>query len=191
MGSGPSAAASALALERVHGARITVLDLGTQLESGRQAARTAMANTSPDRWRAEDLDLVSWGPKPNWWRIPTDADLQIDFWARARTLDGVDADGEANRLVVSGAYGGFSNAWGAQLMPYSTGTFRTWPISRQNLEPHYREILRQIPYSGESDDLEETFPLMGTPAICPKSLIARRRCCRDTSGVGSRCGDTG
>ena len=36
------------------------------------------------------------------------------------------------------------------------------------MEPHYREILRQIPYSGESDDLEETFPLMGTPDHLPK-----------------------
>jgi choline dehydrogenase-like flavoprotein len=69
--------------------------------------------------------------------------------------------------VVSGAYGGFSNTWGAQVMPYSTGTFRTWPIGRRDLEPHYREILRHIPYSGESDDLEETFPLMGTPDPLP------------------------
>ena len=80
----------------------------------------------------------------------------------------IDADGEANPLVVSGAYGGFSNTWGAQLMPYSTGTFRTWPISRVDMEPHYREILRQIPYSGMSDDLEETFPLMGTPDHLPQ-----------------------
>jgi choline dehydrogenase-like flavoprotein len=170
VGSGPSAAASALALEQVREATITVLDLGTQLESGRQAARIAMATTSPDRWRAEDVDLVSSVPKANsFGRIPTKQIYGSNFvFENSGQLDDVDADGEANPLVVSGAYGGFSNTWGAQLMPYSTGTFRTWPISRQNMEPHYREILRQIPYSGESDDLEETFPLMGTPDHLPK-----------------------
>ena len=63
VGSGPSAAAAALALEGVREATITVLDLGTQLEGGRQAARAAMASTSPDRWNAGDLDLVSSLPK--------------------------------------------------------------------------------------------------------------------------------
>jgi choline dehydrogenase-like flavoprotein len=170
VGSGPSAAAAALALERVREATITVLDLGTQLEGGRQAARAAMASTSPDRWSPEDLALVSSPPKArSAGQLPIKQIYGSNFvFENSGQLDEIDADGEANPLVVSGAYGGFSNTWGAQLMPYSTGTFRTWPISRVNLEPHYREILRQIPYSGESDDLEETFPLMGTPDHLPK-----------------------
>ena len=171
MGSGPSAAASALALERVHEARITVLDLGTQLESGRQAARTAMANTSPDRWRAEDLDLVSSVPKAKTFgRIPTKQIYGSNFvFENSGQLDDVDADGEANRLVVIwGLRRIFEHLGRTADAVLLTGTFRTWPISRQNLEPHYHEILRQIPYSGESDDLEETFPLMGTPDHLPK-----------------------
>jgi choline dehydrogenase-like flavoprotein len=169
VGSGPSAAAAALALERVREARVTVLDLGTQLEDGRQAARAAMASTSPDRWSADDLDLVSALPKATVaGELPVKQIYGSNFvFANAGQLDDIDADAEANPLVVSGAYGGFSNTWGAQVMPYSTGTFKTWPISRLNLEPHYREILSQIPYSGEADDLEETFPLMGTPEHLP------------------------
>ena len=151
VGSGPSAAAAALALERVREATITVLDLGTQLEGGRQAARAAMASTSPDRWSPEDLALVSAPPKArSVGQLPIKQIYGSNFvFENAGQLDDIDADGEANPLVVSGAYGGFSNTWGAQLMPYSTGTFRTWPISRVNMEPHYREILRQIPYSGD------------------------------------------
>ena len=53
-------------------------------------------------------------------------------------------------------------------MPFSTGTFRTWPIARGDLEPHYRAILRHIPYAGEADDLEETFPLLGHPRRLPE-----------------------
>jgi choline dehydrogenase-like flavoprotein len=170
VGSGPSAAAAALALEHVREAKITVLDLGTQLESERQAARAAMASTSPDRWSPQDLELVAALPKataPG--QLPVKQIYGSNFvFENAGQLDDIDATGSANPLVVSGAYGGFSNTWGAQLMPYSTGTFKTWPISRVNLEPHYREILEHIPYSGESDDLEETFPLMGSPDHLPK-----------------------
>ncbi len=173
VGSGPSAAAAALALEGVREAKITVLDLGTQLESGRQAARTAMANTSPDQWRSEDVELISAPPKAgSFGRLPTKQIYGSNFvFENSGQLDDIDTDGEANPLVVSGAYGGFSNTWGAQLMPFSTGTFQTWPISRVNMEPHYRQILRRIPYSGESDDLEETFPLMGTPDRLPKVTV--------------------
>ena len=114
VGSGPSAAAAALALERVREATITVLDLGTELESGRKAARAAMGNTSPDRWSTEDLQLVSSPPKPrSVGQLPTKQIYGSNFvFENSGQLDDIDADGEANRMVVSGAYGGFSNTWG-------------------------------------------------------------------------------
>jgi choline dehydrogenase-like flavoprotein len=159
-----------MAVEDMPGVHISVLDLGGQLESERITARTAMAGTSPDRWSPADLKLLSSPPRSgSLGQIPTKQIYGSNFpFENFGQLDDIDADGPANHLVVSGAYGGFSNTWGAQMMPYSTGTFRTWPISRRDLEPHYREILRNVPYSGESDDLEETFPLMGTPEHLPK-----------------------
>jgi choline dehydrogenase-like flavoprotein len=170
VGSGPSAAAVALALEPMTEVKITVVDLGGELESERMRARSTMAGTSPDQWSPGDLELLSSPPKPSSpGQIPTKQIYGSNFpFENFGQLNAVTADQSANKLVVSGAYGGFSNTWGAQMMPYSTGTFRTWPISRRDLEPHYREILRQVPYSGESDDLEETFPLLGTPDHLPK-----------------------
>ncbi|MGA9374748.1 MAG: GMC oxidoreductase [Mycobacterium sp.] len=170
VGSGPSAAAVALAYKDVREAKITVLDLGGALEPERVAARSALATATPDHWQRRDLQLVSALPAPSKaGQIPTKQIYGSNFpFQNFGQLDGIDADGDANSLVVSGAYGGFSNTWGAQMMPYSTGTFRTWPISRDDLEPHYRSILRQVPYSGESDDLAEIFPLMGTPDHLPK-----------------------
>ena len=38
-------------------------------------------------------------------------------------LAGIEPLGSANPSVVSGAYGGFSNVWGAQIMPFSKPTF--------------------------------------------------------------------
>jgi len=170
VGSGPSAAAVALALQHMPDVAITILDLGGQLEQERVVARTAMAESRPQQWNQADLQLLSAPPKsaaPG--KIPTKQIYGSNFpFENLGQLDDIDAAELANDLVVSGAYGGFSNTWGAQVMPYSTGTFRDWPITRQELEPHYRQILTQIPYSAESDDLEEVFPLMGRPDRLPK-----------------------
>ena len=35
------------------------------------------------------------------------------------------------------AYGGFSNVWGSQLMPFTTPTFESWPVSAAEIRPHY------------------------------------------------------
>jgi choline dehydrogenase-like flavoprotein len=170
VGSGPSAAAVAIALEGVPDAAITVLDIGGELESERVTARASMAHSRPKAWNQEDLALLSAPPQakaPG--QIPTKQIYGSNFpFENFGQLDDIDAEPSANELVVSGAYGGFSNTWGAQIMPYSTGTFRTWPITRRELEPHYRAILKRIPYSAESDDLEEVFPLMGAPEHLPK-----------------------
>jgi choline dehydrogenase-like flavoprotein len=170
VGSGPSAAAVALALQHMPNVVITVLDFGGELERERVVARTAMAQSQPQHWNRADLHLLSAPPKaaaPG--KIPTKQIYGSNFpFENFGQLDNVDSAESANNLVVSGAYGGFSNTWGAQVMPYSTGTFRTWPITRQELEPHYREILSQIPYSAESDDLEEVFPLLGSPDRLPR-----------------------
>jgi choline dehydrogenase-like flavoprotein len=170
VGSGPSAAAAALALKGIREAHITVVDLGGELEDERATARAAMADTPPHQWSRGHLKLLSSPPAPaSPGQLPTKQIYGSNFpFENLGQLDDIHADRLANQLVVSGAYGGFSNTWGAQMMPYSTGTFRTWPIARDDLEPHYRSILKQVPYSGESDDLEETFPLMGTPEHLPK-----------------------
>lgn len=170
VGSGPAAAAAALAVENRPEVTITVIDIGGELEADRVAARAAMAGTSPDRWSPADVAMLASPPAPGPpGHIPVKQVYGSNFsFDNLGQLDDVSAEGQANRLVVSGAYGGFTNTWGAQIMPFSTGTFRTWPISRREMEPHYREILKRIPFSGESDDLEETFPLLGTPHHLPK-----------------------
>ena len=75
-------------------------------------------------------------------------------------LEGVQAVGPANPSVVSGAYGGFSNIWGAQIMPFSKATFDRWPITSAEMESHYRIALSEMTLAGDEDDLSELFPLM-------------------------------
>jgi len=75
--------------------------------------------------------------------------------------------------VISGAYGGLSNVWGSQVMPFTASTFAEWPVSLADMEPHYRKILDEIPYAGEVDALAEHFPLIGDahplPELAPRT----------------------
>ena len=82
---------------------------------------------------------------------------------------------DVNRSLVSGAYGGFSNVWGSQVMPFTADTFDTWPIAAAAMEPHYRAVLDAIPFAGEDDDLAELFPLLApaTPLPAPSERTAR------------------
>ena len=53
---------------------------------------------------------------------------------------------------MSGADGGFSNVWGAQIMPFSGATFDRWPVSRDEMEVHYRVALDEMALGGDPDD---------------------------------------
>jgi ferredoxin len=89
--------------------------------------------------------------------------------------DGITATNGGNRSVVSPAYGGFSNVWGAQVMPFAASVFDGWPISAAEMEPHYRDVLNEIPFAGEHDDLAEFFPLIGRPVPLPPTSTRTNR----------------
>ena len=81
--------------------------------------------------------------------------------------------GHANGSVVSGAYGGLTNVWGAQVMPFTRSTFADWPVGYATMEPHYRAVLESIPYAAEEDSLAENFPLVvegqRLPSLAPRT----------------------
>ncbi|HEY2283994.1 MAG TPA: GMC oxidoreductase [Solirubrobacteraceae bacterium] len=57
------------------------------------------------------------------------------------------------------ACGGLSNAWGASILPFRRRDIEDWPISLDELEPHYRAVLRFVPIAAEHDELSEILPL--------------------------------
>ena len=169
IGSGPAAVAAVLALSEKPDEKITVFDPGTVLDAETQAVISRLSKLGVDDWDEEDVRRVSLQPK----RVQSDSlpekrTYGSDFpFADKGQLEGVHAEGRVNPTVISSAYGGFSNVWGAQVMPFSAATFKEWPFSFSDLERHYRTILDHIPFAGESDDLEEWFPLIGSPDPLP------------------------
>lgn len=169
VGAGPAAAAVALALNAHPEVSIRVLDVGGRLAPANEAARHRMSLSEPGRWSTADVATISQVAQlTRDQRLPEKRNFGSSFpFDDFGQLRGVRGEGDVNTKVISGAYGGFSNTWGAQTMVNSAASFVDWPFSRDELELDYRAILSSIPYAGESDDLEEYFPLWGPAEPLP------------------------
>jgi hypothetical protein len=169
IGSGPAAAGVALALSRHRDEEITVIDIGTRLSAAKRSVVDRLASLPNSEWSAEEIAAIrpeSVGRARR--SLPEKRSYGSDYPFRdAGQLLGVHALGGTNNSIISGAYGGFSTVWGAQVMPLSAAMFSEWPLSLDQMEPHYRAILSSIPFAAEQDDLARTFPLFGEPKPLP------------------------
>jgi choline dehydrogenase-like flavoprotein len=175
IGSGPAAAGVALALVDDPDQQVTVLDIGHQVDAERRTVIDRMAGEAPDQWTAEDVEAIRAQPVGARTKgLPQKLSYGSDYpFEDVGQLHDVEATGHVNRSVVSGAYGGLSNVWGSQVMPFTSATFSRWPVSYDEMVPHYRAILSEIPYAGEEDALAAQFPLIGEatplPPLAPRS----------------------
>jgi ferredoxin len=177
IGSGAAAAGAALALSSREDLQVTVIDIGLQLETDRQQLVNTLASSSPDEWDVQTIKLIS---KPSVISrnpgIPEKRVFGSDYpFRNVGQLGGLTAVDGANTSLISSAYGGFSNVWGSQVMPFTASTFESWPVNAATMRRHYEAILHQIPFAGEEDDLATRFPLMRPPAPLPSMSPRSRR----------------
>ena len=169
VGSGPAAAAAALALLRDR-CEIEILDIGQRLEAERRRLVGAVADSRPDTWPAGVRAELSRQPAaqakgelPQKWVFGSD----FPFRDAGQLAELTTAPG-GNTRAVSGAFGGFSNAWGAQIMPFTKPTLDAWPAGYDAMVPHYRAVLEHIPFAGADDDYSEYFPLIARADPLPR-----------------------
>src|ERR1700720_1458558 len=169
IGSGAAAAGAALALSHRENLKITVIDIGLQLESDREQLIEALASSSPDEWDERTVELISKQPvAARSSGIPEKRIFGSDYpFRNVGQLDGLTTANGATASLISSAYGGFSNVWGSQIMPFTTAAFESWPVNAATMRCHYEAILHRIPFAGEEDDLAARFPLMRPPAPLP------------------------
>ncbi len=177
IGSGPGAAGAALALAADPTQQVTVIDVGATLEPELRSTLGRLSTEGERSWSRADVERISHQPVPTRrGLLPQKRTYGSDFPFRdVGQLEGIEALGAANPSVVSGAYGGFSNIWGAQIMPFSKATFERWPITLAEMEPHYRTALSEMTLAGEDDDLAELFPLMVPARRLPQSTDRTER----------------
>jgi choline dehydrogenase-like flavoprotein len=169
IGSGAAAAGAALALSHRESLKITVIDIGLQLEDDREELIEALASSSPGEWDEQAVELISKQPvAARRSGVPEKRVFGSDYpFRNVGQLGGLTMNGGANASLISPAYGGFSNVWGSQVMPFAAAAFEGWPVGAATMRCHYEAILRQIPFAGEEDDLAARFPLMRPPAPLP------------------------
>ena len=169
IGSGAAAAGTALALSRRKDVQITIVDIGLQLEKERQQLVDSLASSSPDKWDIQIVRSISEQPAdPKSRGVPEKRVFGSNYpFRNVGQLGGLTIVGGAATSLISSAYGGFSNVWGSQLMPFTEPTFESWPVTAAVMRCHYEAILHQIPFAGEEDDLAASFPLMRSPVALP------------------------
>jgi choline dehydrogenase-like flavoprotein len=157
IGSGPAGAAAAHALCDA-GLGVTVLDAGDKIEPGRMDLFDALAESDPERWPAQLARRARSAFPADIRHVP----LKPAFGSLFPYVLG-DPDlaltSERADLVSSLAYGGLSNAWGASILPYRQQDIEDWPISLEQLRPHYEAVQRFVPVAAEHDGLHQTLPL--------------------------------
>lgn len=168
IGSGPASAGAALALVRA-GVRPLIIDIGLQLEPELASAVDRMGRARPEGWSDNDRAAITRQPITSLVEgLPEKRSYGSDYpFRNIGQLDGISCAPDAHRSVVSPALGGFSTVWGAQVLPFTPATFDHWPISYEEMEPHYAAVLGEIPYAGDDDDLVEHFPLVRAPDPLP------------------------
>ncbi len=192
VGSGPAGAAAALALSRDGRCEVEILDIGLRLEAQRQALLGSVADTRPAQWPEVARRELSTHPVVQIkGELPQKRLFGSDFPFRdAGQLRALTVDPGGNSRSISGAFGGFSNAWGAQVMPFSRPTLDAWPIGYDAMVPHYRTVLEHIPFAGADDDYSEWFPLLAPadplPRLAPPAVAALGRSARRRSSIRRR-----
>ena len=169
VGSGAAAAGAALALTSRPDVQVTVVDVGLRLEPERQRVVRRLGQLDAATWPDADVDRIAGLPVPSGMGgLPEKRTYGSDYPFRdAGQLRGVHPGANVNGSLISGAYGGFSNVWGAQVLPFPPAVLDRWGLPFATLEPHYRAVLEHIPFAGGDDELSELFPLIAAPAPLP------------------------
>ena len=156
IGSGPAGVACASALLE-QGVQVTMLDAGLELEPNRRRQVADLQSIAFTSWDEASLRFLREGIEVGAGGIPLKLAYGSDFPYR----DPLEQPIKAVRVhsKPSFARGGLSNVWGASVLPYRTEDMSGWPITAEDLAPHYKAVLKMMPFSGRHDGLEAQFPL--------------------------------
>jgi choline dehydrogenase-like flavoprotein len=157
VGSGPAAAAAAHALAG-QGHQVIVLDVGKRLEPERAETVTRMSAVEPSEWSDEDLACVAGEDTDGRDAVRSKKIFGSSYCLETRgfppSVEWPDGRGFCHSL----AFGGLSNVWGAVLLPYRQSDMADWPVTLEELAPHYRAVMEFVPGTAVADDLEELLP---------------------------------
>ena len=180
IGSGPAAIAATQSLVK-QGHHVTILDVGTHLETDRQEIVDRMSTQDPDAWTKGDLEAIVGERFATREAVHSKLSYgsSYSFDSRAAAVDV--RWGKSAGFNHSLARGGLSNVWGSSLLPYRQEDIADWPVTVEDLRPHYQAVMDFVPGTSVKDDLEEILPAYSTrshhlePSRQGQSLLADLR----------------
>lgn len=158
IGSGLSGifAARALASRGIH---VTILDVGETLDPLHQAAVDRLHDLAPHDWPEADYDLIRENSTFRDGGLPKKVHFGSDYiYAGNRSFAPIHTLVEGRIAYPTFAKGGFSNIWGAAVLPPAECDMADWPISRGEMEPYFRSVARSLPLCGGEGTLADSFP---------------------------------
>lgn len=150
-----------------------MVDPGLGLEASRAERVRSMSAVDPTEWSAADLAFIREGTTASRSGIPLKRLYGSDFAFR-------DADEQLGLqlsdvgIKASMAHGGFSNVWGAAVLPFPDADTAGWPFGAARLADHYRAVARLIGIAAAEDDLASRFPIFAEPRSLALSGQATR-----------------
>jgi choline dehydrogenase-like flavoprotein len=167
IGSGPAGVSCAMGLLSA-GAQLLMVDAGVDLESSNTDKLVTLAQRPPEEWTGEAVSWLRDGMKAAVEGIPLKLCYGSDY--PYRSLDGAPViEGDGVNTKYSLGKGGLSTVWGSAVMPYRQHDLVGWPITADDLAPHYRAILDFMPVSQQVDALDHDFPAFRATTAMPLS----------------------
>jgi len=162
IGSGPAGIASAMAL-LARGCEVTLLDAGVSLEPERRAMVDRLSQSDPANWPRADVSTLRGATAAGLSGVPLKYPYGSDYpYREVDRWTPFENRGTDTRPTL--ARGGFSSVWGAAVLPYLAEDLTDWPVSAEELAPHYRAVANFVPLSAVHDDLAGELPLHSNAA---------------------------
>ena len=155
IGSGPSGVSCATALLKKKNVKVLMLDTGYKLEKNLKSEAKKLYKLDYKEWPKKVLDARS---NQYYKGIPLKQLFGSSFIYKISKPYKYEFKKEIG-IRPSFAKGGFSNIWGAAVMPCYKKDILDWPISFKKLTPYYKEVVKLFDISGQKDNLSKYFPI--------------------------------
>ncbi len=158
IGSGVSGLAAAYALV-ARGATVTIFDVGEVLDARRQAAVDRLHDLPASEWPRDDFELIDENSTYAEAGLPKKVHFGSDYiYADDRVFSPLTTLAAGRVPYPTFAKGGFSNIWGAAVLPVDACDMADWPISRAEIEPYFKKVAALMPLAGGEGTLSQAFP---------------------------------
>jgi ferredoxin len=157
VGSGVAGVFAAHALAS-RGLSVTILDVGERLDPQRDAAVEQLRHLDVKAWPAVQRELIS-AKTTRGGELPKKIHFGSEYiYAADRPFALFTTDRPGRAPYPTFARGGFSNIWGAAVLPPDACDMADWPISRSVMEPFFRKVAALLPICGDGGTLAQSFP---------------------------------